>query len=130
MKHQHARIAILVHALTGVTATVTGADGKEIPIGDASDNELNLAPGQEVTIKVASDDRWVERQAQVEAQKKAQAAQRDDVDHRDADKGQTLEEGLAADQADAPADPGTAPGVVTETTGATTRRSTRGATRT
>lgn len=126
MKQQHARIAILVHALAGVTASIKGADGQERPIGDASDNELNLAPGESITIAVASDDRWVERQAQVAAQKKAQAAQRDDVDHTVDGKGQTLDEGLEAAQTDAPTDPGTGPGTVTATTGATTRRSTRG----
>lgn len=126
MKQQHARIAILARALTGVTVSIKDYDGKEIPIGDASDNELNLAPGESITIAVASDDRWVERQAQTAAQKKAQAAQRDDVDHTADGKGQTLDEGLEAAQADAPTDPGAGPGTVTATTGATTRRSTRG----
>lgn len=126
MQQQHARIAVLVRALTGVTASIKGADGQEIPISDASDNELNLAPGESITIAVASDDRWVERQAQADAQRKAQAAQRDDVDHTADGKGQTLDEGLEAAQAAAPADPGPGPGTVTATTGATTRRSTRG----
>jgi hypothetical protein len=150
MKQQIARLAILAHALTGVTATIS-RPGAEQPMDvlAGSDNEIHLLPGDEVTIKVASDDRWVEKQKKADEAAQAKATQRDDVDHTtDLDKaarkgiaanpqagpdlsgdaGMTLDEGKAQAAAADPADPGTAPGAVTSTTGATTRRSTRGST--
>ena len=150
MKQQIARLAILAHALTGVTATIT-RPGAEQPMDvlPGSDNEIHLLPGDEIVIKVASDERWVERQKQADAKAAEKASARDDVDHtadldkaaRDdiaanpqagpdlsGDAGMTLDEGKAQAAAADPADPGTAPGAVTSTTGATTRRSTRGST--
>ncbi len=121
MKPQLARIAILAHALTGVTATITRPGGGEpIDVLADSDNELHLQPGDQITIKVASDDAWLKRQQEIDDQQAKAAAVRDDVDHTE--KGQTLEEGLAQAAEDAPTDAGTGTGDVTATTGATTRR--------
>lgn len=147
MKQQTAQIAILAQALVGTVAHVTRDGHDPLVIEPGSDNALNLAPGDKVTIVIGSDDRWVERQKKADEAAQAKAAQRDDVDHAtDLDKaarediarnpkagpdlsgdaGMTLAEGQAAGAADEPADPGTGAGAVTSTTGATTRRSTRG----
>jgi len=148
MKQQTAQIRILAQALVGALVTIKRGS-EEIQLPDGHDALQHLKPGDEVTIKVASDDRWVERQKRNDEAAQAKAAQRDDVDHTaDLDKaarddiaanpqagpdlsgeaGMTLAEGQAAADADAPADPGTGAGAVTSTTGATTRRSTRGST--
>lgn len=148
MKQQTAQIAILAQALVGTVAHVTRDGHDPLVIEPGSDNALNLAPGDKVTIVIGSDDRWLERQKKANEAAQAKAAQRDDVDHgltdldkaaRDdiaanpkagadlsGDAGMTLAEGQAAAAADEPADPGTGAGAVTSTTGATTRRSTRG----
>lgn len=149
MKQQTATLAILAHALVGTVAHVEREGHDPLVIEPGTDNALNLAPGDKVTIVVGSDDRWVERQKAADAKAAEKASARDDVDHttdldkaaRDdiaanpqagpdlsGDAGMTLDEGKAQAAAADPADPGTAPGAVTSTTGATTRRSTRGST--
>ncbi len=137
MKQQTAQIRILAQALVGALVTIKRGDD-EAKLPDGHDNLLTLRPGDEVTIKIASDERWVERETKNEAAAKAKASQTDDVVHREkganpqagadlsGDAGMTLAEGQAAAAADEPADPGTGAGAVTSTTGATTRRSTRG----
>lgn len=131
MKQQTATLAILAHALVGTVAHVEREGHDPLVIEPGTDNALNLAPGDKVTIVVGSDDRWVERQKAADAKAAQKASARDDVDHTAApsgDAGMTLDEGKAQAAAADPADPGTAPGAVTSTTGATTRRSTRGST--
>lgn len=147
MKTQTAHLQILALALTGALVEVTRGESK-ISLVAGSDTAFHLQPGDELTIKVASDERWLERRTKADEEAKAKATQRDDVDHgklTDLDAqaraeidarpeagpdlsgaaGQTLAEGLEQAEAADPADPGTAPGAVTRTTGATTRRSTR-----
>lgn len=149
MKQQTAQIRILAQALVGALVTIKRGDD-EAKLPDGHDNLLTLRPGDEVTIKIASDERWVEREAKNEAAAKAKAAQTDDVVHRDkgtdldaaaradiaanpqagpdlsGEAGMTLDQGKAQADAADPADPGAGAGAVTSTTGATTRRSTRG----
>ena len=80
MQRQTAQIAILAHALIGTLITVKRGD-KETELIAGQDAMQHLQPGDEVTIKVASDDRWVERQKNAEAKAAEKANARDDVDH-------------------------------------------------
>lgn len=125
MKQQTAQIAILAQALVGAVLTIKRGD-EEQTLKVGHDAVHHLQPGDEVTIKVASDERWLEHQRRVEEQASAQAQVRDDVDHSaKAGKGQTLAEGLAQAAEDGPADPGTPAGTTVQT-GATRRTTTRG----
>lgn len=111
---QGATLNLALLAALGVILTLRTAEndeGRQLEVG--KDDQLNLQPGDSLTITVARDERWEAAQARRAEQAKAAAAATDDLDHT-----QTADK--ANDAAAAEASPGT----VTADTGATQTRST------
>lgn len=79
MQRQSANILIQALALVGVTATIEQAGAEPRELGNGRDNSLHLEPGTSITLRITSDDRWLE--AQQRAADQQAGAQRDDVDH-------------------------------------------------
>ena len=130
---QGATLNLQLLAALGVLLTITTKDGKETPLLEHHEDMLNLKPGDSVTIAVKANTQWEEAQRR-NAERAAQAAETDDVDHRAA-----KEAGAAADarafggQGEAegagtgslpPADANAGLGAVTSDTGTPRTRST------
>lgn len=112
---QGATLNLSLLAALGVILTLrTGEndDGRRLEVG--KDDQLNLQPGESITIAVAADERWEAAQARRAEQAKAAAAATDDLDHS-AGAVSKANDAAAADAS---------PGDVTRDTGATATRST------
>lgn len=128
---QSAKIAILAKALTGTVVHVEIEGRDPLVVEGGSDHELNLKPGDRLTVVVGSDDRWLEKQQAKAKLTDLDKAARDDIAANpqagtdlSRDAGMTLAEGLKADEATQP-DVAVDAGEVTADTGATRSRSTR-----
>lgn len=132
MKPQSARIIIAANALVGALVHVSNSRGGDaVPLQAGHDTVLNLKPGDRITVEIASDERWVEKQRAKEGPTDLDQAARDDIAANpqagpdlSGEPGMTLAEGLKSADADQPVVAADA-GEVTVDTGATRTRTTR-----
>lgn len=117
---------------TAVTVSVDAAQGAQVQVKSggnvyalaASNNvKLHLTPGDSVEIQVKNDDAWLEREKNISASESGLSVKSEDSDMRTYSEGQTLKEGLAEAEKNAPQIE-TPPGEITSVSGATTRRTT------
>lgn len=77
MQQQTAVLTLLAGALVGTSLVIARKGFDDVPLEAGHDALHNLKPGDEITIRVVSDEGWVERQRQAEERTRLEAQQAD-----------------------------------------------------